>query len=112
MSEFTQIPIPPLPFDCVLRNDVWDMSRDDEWDMSGDDVWDLGSNDVCCGYCGERNHTHSECKHGTHIQCDSCHEYGHKAKNVGMTPLWHLTFLLCVTLRWSFGFTCDSDVFC
>lgn len=62
------------------RNDVWDMSRDDVWDMSSDDVWDLGSNDVCCGYCGERNHTHSECKHGTHIQCDSCHEYGHKAK--------------------------------
>jgi hypothetical protein len=32
--------------------------------------------------------------------------------DVGVTPLWHLTFLLCVTLRWSFGFTCDSDVFC
>ena len=62
------------------RNDVWDMSRDDVWDMSRDDVWDLGSNDVCCEYCGERNHTHSECKHGPHIQCDSCHEYGHKAK--------------------------------
>ena len=55
------------------RNDVWDMSRDDVWDMSRDDVWDLGNNDVCCGYCGERNHTHSECKHGTHMQCDSCH---------------------------------------
>jgi hypothetical protein len=51
------------------RNDVWDMSRDDVWDMSSDDVWDLGSNDVCCGYCGERNHTHSECKHGT-LKCD------------------------------------------
>ena len=62
------------------RNVVWDMSRDDVWDMSRDVVWDLGNNDVCCGYCGERNHTHSECKHGTHIQCDSCHEYGHKAK--------------------------------
>jgi hypothetical protein len=62
------------------RNDVWDMSRDDVWDMSRDDVWDLGSNDVCCEYCGERNHTHSECKHGTYIQCDSCYEYGHKAK--------------------------------
>jgi hypothetical protein len=27
-----------------------------------------------------RFHTHSECKHGTYIQCNSCHEYGHKAK--------------------------------
>jgi hypothetical protein len=48
------------------RNVVWDMSRDDVWDMSRDVVWDLGNNDVCCGYCGERDHTHSECKHGTH----------------------------------------------
>jgi hypothetical protein len=36
----------------------------------------------------------------------------HRVIDVGVTPLWHLTFLLCVTLRWSFGFTCDSDVFC
>jgi hypothetical protein len=57
-----------------------DMGRNDVWDMSRDDVWDMSRDDVCCGYCGERNHTHSECKHRTHIQCDSCHEYGHKAK--------------------------------
>jgi hypothetical protein len=35
---------------------------------------------ICCGYCGERNHTQSDYQHGTYIQCDSCHEYGHKAK--------------------------------
>ena len=48
-----------------IRNS--DMGRNDVWDMSRDDVWDLGSNAVCCGYCGERNRTHSECKHGTYI---------------------------------------------
>ena len=32
-----------------------------------------------CVYCGERNHTRQNCRHGTYINCDRCKKPGHKA---------------------------------
>ena len=34
-----------------------------------------------CYYCNERNHRRDSCRHGQPIQCDVCHEYGHKSKH-------------------------------
>ena len=33
-----------------------------------------------CWYCGEENHISKNCKHGYKLQCNTCYEYGHKAK--------------------------------
>ena len=33
-----------------------------------------------CWYCGEQNHVAKNCKHGCKLQCNSCFEFGHKAK--------------------------------
>ena len=33
-----------------------------------------------CWNCGEQNHVAKNCKHGCKLQCNSCYEYGHKAK--------------------------------
>jgi len=34
-----------------------------------------------CYQCGELNHSSERCWYNTRLRCDSCHTYGHKAKN-------------------------------
>ena len=33
-----------------------------------------------CWFCGEENHISKNCRHGQKIQCNSCQDFGHKAK--------------------------------
>ena len=43
----------------------------------GEDRW----NTHACEYCNEPNHRKDSCHHGRPVQCNTCHEDGHKSKH-------------------------------
>ena len=42
-----------------------------------------------CGYCGEVGHRYLECRHGSPVSCNTCHQPTHKAKFCHMYPKKH-----------------------
>jgi len=35
---------------------------------------------VCCANCGETNHTTNKCRYDLELECQLCHQYGHKSR--------------------------------
>jgi cell division protein FtsB len=50
-------------------------------DSSADPGYNSNYRNNRCYFCFEEGHTQGVCRHGDYIVCDSCGEYGHKAKH-------------------------------